>query len=241
MNPSGPYSFVVEAKANGQRFDLVLHDQLPHLSRAFCQKLIREGHATINCEQAKPSRMLHTSDHIAVSIPPAQPLELQPKAIPLKVLYEDNDLVVINKPAGLVVHPAAGNSDDTLVHALLHHCRGELSGIGGVTRPGIVHRLDKDTSGCLVVAKTDATHRALIAQFQGRNVWKEYVAFVWGNLLRERGVIDAPLGRSPRNRQKMAVHVRGGKPALTGFEVVERFRSCNVLRLHLHTGRTHQI
>jgi 23S rRNA pseudouridine1911/1915/1917 synthase len=234
-------TFQVSAEFHGRRFDVVLHRQLTGVSRAFCQKLIREGHATLNSAASKPSQSLRKDDLVAVTIPPLKELDLKPEEVPLDVLFEDADLLVINKPPGVVVHPAVGHQEHTLVHALLHHCRGQVSGIGGVTRPGIVHRLDKDTSGCLVVAKNDATHRALIEQFQGRGIFKEYMAILWGNLPRMAGRIEDPIGRSPRNRQKMAVNVRGAKDALTEYEVIERLTACDVVRVVLHTGRTHQI
>lgn len=241
MPSQPPIEFRVGSEAHGQRLDKVLHRKLPEMSRAFCQKLIRDAQATVNREQSKPSRAVRAGDLVSVTIPETRPLELQPEAMPLDILYEDNDLLVLHKPPGLVVHPAAGHPAHTLVQALLHHCRGQLSGIGGVTRPGIVHRLDRETSGCLLVAKNDGTHRALLAQFQGRDVWKEYLALVWGNPAKSHGRIDAPIGRNPRHRQRMAVHVRGGRPALTEYEVVERFQDCSAVRVVLHTGRTHQI
>lgn len=235
------HEFAVERDAHGRRFDLFLHAKLAGFSRAFCQKLIREGHAKVNGATAKPSHALRAGERITVKMPSLKSLELEPEEIELDVLYEDESLLVINKPPGLVVHPAAGNEAHTLVNALLHHCRGSLSGIGGVTRPGIVHRLDKDTSGCLVVAKSDAAHRALVEQFRGRDVWKEYLALVWDVVSKTHGRIDSPIGRNPRNRQKMAVNVRGAKPALTEYEVAERFEECSAVRVRLHTGRTHQI
>ena len=240
-SPLARHDFVVDRESRGGRLDIFLQRKLSSFSRAYCQKLIREKQATVNGEPAKPSLALHEGDRVRVEIPPLQSLEAQPEEIALDVLFEDESLLVINKLPGMVVHPAAGNREHTLVNALLHHCRGSLSGIGGVTRPGIVHRLDKDTSGCLVVAKTDAAHRALVEQFQGRDVWKEYLALVWGLVTKSHGRIDAPIGRNPRNRQKMAAHIRGGKPALTEFELVERFAECSAVRVQLHTGRTHQI
>jgi 23S rRNA pseudouridine1911/1915/1917 synthase len=241
MDSSQSFTFNVGPEDHGRRVDLFLQEKLTDVSRSFCQKLIREAHVTINGEPTKPSYSLRKNDVIAVVLPPPQALDLQPEDIPLDILYEDADLLVLNKPPGLVVHPAAGNQEHTLVHALLHHCRGKLSGIGGVTRPGIVHRLDKDTSGCLVVAKSDLAHHSLVEQFQGREVWKEYLTLVWGNVIKTHGQIDAPIGRNPRNRQKMAVNVAGARPALTEYEVVERFKECCVIRVILHTGRTHQI
>lgn len=234
-------SFVIDATSHGARLDIFLQKSLAELSRARCQGLIREGHALLNGQIAKPSQALKAGDRVAVIIPPPKEMRLQAEEMPLAVLFEDGDLLILNKPPGLVVHPAAGHEEHTLVNALLHHCRGQLSGIGGVSRPGIVHRLDKDTSGCLVVAKNDTTHRALVELFQGRDVWKEYLAIVWGTVARSTGKIDAAIGRSPRNRQKMAVRTSGGKPALTEYEVIERAGGCSVMKVRIHTGRTHQI
>ncbi|MSR65416.1 MAG: RluA family pseudouridine synthase [Verrucomicrobiae bacterium] len=241
MDSPSSYTFTVESEDHGRRVDIFLPGKLTDVSRSFCQKLIRESHVTVNGVATKPSHSLRMNDVVAVTIPPPHALDLQPEDIPLDVLFEDDDLLVLNKPPGLVVHPAAGNMEHTLVHALLHHCRGKLSGIGGVTRPGIVHRLDKDTSGCLVVAKNDVTHRSLVEQFKERDVWKEYLALVWGNIAKTHGQIDSPIGRNPRNRQKMAVNVGNARPSLTEYEVVERFKECCVIRVILHTGRTHQI
>ena len=241
MTEAISFEFTVERAAQGGRFDIFLHGKLDGFSRAFCQKLIREGHAKVDGSAVKPSHALRAGGRVTVVIPPPKSLELHAEEIALDVLYEDESLLVLNKPPGMVVHPAAGAEAHTLVHALLHHCRGSLSGIGGVTRPGIVHRLDKDTSGCLVVAKTDSAHRALVEQFQGRDVWKVYLALVWGDLPKTHGRVDSPIGRNPRNRQKMAVNVRGGRTALTEYEVVERFAECTAARVRLHTGRTHQI
>ena len=165
----------------------------------------------------------------------------RPEAIPLDVLYEDDDLIVVNKPAGMVVHPAAGNAEHTLVNALLHHCRGKLAGIGGVQRPGIVHRLDKGTSGCLVVAKTDAAHQSLVAQFKSRAVKKIYRAVCWGNFKQLSGRIETAIGRSAHNRKKMSARVARGRPSLTEYRVLKQFGQFALVELTLHTGRTHQI
>ena len=174
--------------------------------------------------------------------PEAKPAEAKPEDIPLEIIYEDECLLVLNKPAGLVVHPAAGNEEHTLVNALLHHCKGELSGIGGVARPGIVHRLDKETSGCLVVAKNDETHTALSAQFAGRSVEKIYLAIVCGVLPRDKGDIHAAIARHPTHRKRMAVRDEDeGRAAHTGYRVIERLNETTLVEAHLHTGRTHQI
>ncbi|MBM3888998.1 MAG: RluA family pseudouridine synthase, partial [Verrucomicrobia bacterium] len=189
----------------------------------------------------KASHRVHAGETFVVTIPPPEPSEVTPEAIPLDVLYEDDDLIVINKPPGLVVHPCPGHRAHTLVNALLHHCRGRLSGIGGVERPGIVHRLDHFTSGCLVAAKNDVAHRALQAQFKSRAVAKHYLAIVWGVPRLSRGRIEAAIGRSARDRKKMIVVRRGGREAVTEFEVLKPFGEASLVRCELHTGRTHQI
>ena len=234
-------AFDVDESQGGQRLDQFLHAQLPEYSRAYLQKLIEDARVQINGQASKASRKVRAGDHIAVEILPPRPLEAQPEAIPLNVLYEDKDLIVINKPAGLVVHPAVGNFTGTLVNALLHHCRGQLAGIGGVERPGIVHRLDKGTSGCIVVAKTDAAHQGLVAQFKSRRVRKIYRAVCWGRLARPSGKIETVIGRSGRDRKKMSATARRGRPSLTEYRVLRQHADFALVELTLHTGRTHQI
>lgn len=236
----------VGADAAGQRLDIWLHSQLSDRSRAFLQKLIRDGHVTVSTPKSrisnpKPNRPVQPGETIEVVIPPPTPCEVEPEAIPLQVLHEDADLIVVNKPPGLVVHPAAGHQAHTLVNALLHHCRGQLSGIGGVERPGIVHRLDGDTSGCLVAAKRDRAHRDLQAQFKARTVTKRYLALVWGVPRRSSGFIEGAIGRSASDRKKMRVVSHGGREAVTEFETVKTYGEIALLRCTLHTGRTHQI
>ena len=221
--------------------DQFLRAQLPAHSRAFLQKLIDQGDALVNGKQNKPSYKVRAGDEVSVEIPPPRPLEAKPEDIPLNVLYEDDDLIVINKPAGLVVHPAAGNYEHTLVNAVLHHCRGKLAGIGGVERPGIVHRLDKGTSGCLVVAKTDLAHQALVAQFKSRAVKKIYRALCWGKFERPSGRIETVIGRSEHNRKKMSARAKRGRPSLTEYRVLKQHGQIALVELILHTGRTHQI
>jgi 23S rRNA pseudouridine1911/1915/1917 synthase len=225
----------------GQRLDQFLRAQLPEHSRAYLQKLIEDDHILVNAKSSKSSYTVRTGDRVTVEIPPARPLEAQPEKIVLDVLYEDDDLVVINKPAGMVVHPAAGNFSGTLVNALLDHCRGELAGIGGVERPGIVHRLDKGTSGCIVVAKTDAAHQSLVAQFKARRVKKIYRAVCVGRLARPSGKIESAIGRSARDRKKMSATAKRGRPSLTEYRVLKQHGDCALVELTLHTGRTHQI
>jgi 23S rRNA pseudouridine1911/1915/1917 synthase len=238
--------FAADADAGGQRLDLWLHAQLPDRSRGFLQKLIRDGLVQIQnpkskIQNLKPNHPVLSGDIISVVIPTPEPCEVAPEAISLNVLYEDTDLIVVNKPPGLVVHPAAGHRAHTLVNALLHHCRGQLSGIGGVERPGIVHRLDGDTSGCLVAAKRDAAHRNLQAQFKARTVAKHYLALVWGVPRRQSGFIEGAIARSASDRKKMRVVSHGGREAVTEFEVVRELGEVALLRCTLHTGRTHQI
>jgi 23S rRNA pseudouridine1911/1915/1917 synthase len=232
---------VVSDEAAGLRLDQFLRRELPEHSRAFLQKLIEQGDVRVNGKPSKPSHTVHAGDEISIEIPPPRPLAARPEEIPLDVLFEDADLIVVNKPAGLVVHPAAGNQEHTLVNALLHHCRGELAGIGGVERPGIVHRLDKGTSGCIVVAKTDFAHQALVAQFKSRGVKKIYRAVCWGKLAKPSGRIETVIGRSERDRKKMSVRVTRGRQAVTDYRVLKQFPSFALVELHIHTGRTHQI
>jgi 23S rRNA pseudouridine1911/1915/1917 synthase len=232
-------------QAGGVRLDAYLADRLDDLSRSRIQDLIREQYITLNNRPAKPRDSVKPGDLIQVAIPEAVPLEHAAQDIPLSVLYEDDDLIVIHKPAGMVVHPAAGNPDGTVVNALLHQCRGKLSGIGGVERPGIVHRLDKDTSGCLVVAKSDPAHRGLVEQFAERETMEKlYLAVTRGVPKPEEDTIFTHIGRHPVNRQKMAVvNPPGGKPAITDYRVLGRDPSTGtaLVLCHLHTGRTHQI
>lgn len=225
----------------GERLDAWLRQQYPAMSRGAIQRLIEEGHITVNGAPTKPTHCPRTGDVVRIEWPEARPAEAQPEDIPLDILYEDDALLVLNKPPGLVVHPAAGNEEHTLVNALLHHCAGRLSGVGGVARPGIVHRLDKDTSGCLVVAKNDETHVALSTQFAGRNIHKIYLAIVCGELAREKGEIHAAIARHGSHRKRMAVDDDRGRAAHTGYRVLERLNSATLLQAILHTGRTHQI
>ena len=204
------------------------------------QRLIEEGHIRVNDRVVKPTHPPRVGEVISIVWPEAKAAEAQPQAIPLDILFEDKDLLVLNKAPGIVVHPAAGHDDGTLVNALLHHCGKELSGIGGVARPGIVHRLDKDTSGCLVVAKNDETHLKLSEQFAGRDVTKIYDAILCGELKTERGDIRAPIARHPTQRQRMAV-VKSGREAWTSYEVAAHLRGATLVSAQLHTGRTHQI
>ncbi len=233
--------YVVSETDKGERLDRFLRGQSPELSRAFLQKLIGQGLVLVNGRACKPSYRVRAGDKVTVEIPAPRSLEAKPEAIPLEMLFEDKDLIVVNKPAGMVVHPAAGNFQGTLVNALLHHCRGKLAGIGGVLRPGIVHRLDKGTGGCIVVAKTDFAHQALINQFKSRAVKKVYRAVCWGRLERPTGKIETVIGRSRHNRKKMSARAARGREALTEYRVLKQFEQFALVELTPHTGRTHQL
>ena len=225
-----------------ERLDTFLRRQLPAVSRGAIQRLIEQGCIRVDGHTVKPTHSPRAGEIVQLEWPDARPAEAQPEDIPLEILFEDEALLVLNKPAGLVVHPAAGHEEHTLVNALLHHCQGQLSGIGGVARPGIVHRLDKETSGCMVVAKGDETHVALSAQFSGRQVEKVYIAIVCGVVTRDEGNIRAAIARHPSHRKRMAVRDDDrARPAHTSYRVIERLRESTLVEATLHTGRTHQI
>ncbi len=235
-------SFVVEKSLPSARLDKFLCEKFPAASRGALQRLIEEGHVRVNGQTVKPTHHPHAGEQIEVHWPEAKPAEAQPERIPLEILFEDKSLLVVNKPAGLVVHPAAGHEEHTLVNALLHHCKGSLSGIGGVARPGIVHRLDKETSGCLVVAKNDETHIALAEQFSNREVKKIYHALVCGEPARDSGEIRAAIARHPTHRKRMAVRDDSdGRAAHTSYRILERLYATTLMEAQIHTGRTHQI
>ena len=231
---------MVTESENGLRLDRALGDLFPSYSRNFLANLVTDGHVRIDGAPAKKvSQRVETGQRVAIDVPPAAPATIASQDLPLTVIHEDADVVVIDKPAGLVVHPAAGHSDSTLVNALLFHVK-DLSGVGGEIRPGIVHRLDKDTSGVMVIAKHDDAHRKLTANWNTDRVRKEYLALVYGTPSSDRGTIDAPIGRDPRDRKRMAV-VPEGRNAITDYELAERLRYASLLRCRLRTGRTHQI
>ncbi|MDP8963284.1 MAG: RluA family pseudouridine synthase [Cyanobacteriota bacterium] len=227
----------------GDRIDRYLAQQLPDLSRSRIQQLIEQGNVQVNgtvCTSKKTT--VQSGDHISLTIPEAKPLDLQPEAIPLDILYEDDTLIIVNKPAGLVVHPAAGHENGTLVNALLAHCQN-LAGIGGVQRPGIVHRLDKDTTGAIVIAKTDFAHQHLQAQLKAKTARREYLGVVYGSPSATSGTIDQPIGRHLIDRKKMAVVPveKGGRLAVTHWQLRERLGNYTLMHFQLETGRTHQI
>jgi 23S rRNA pseudouridine1911/1915/1917 synthase len=237
--------FVVDPAAAGTRLDRFLQTQAPDLSRTRLQALIAAGQVRVTGGAAKASHRLRTGARVTVEVPPPEPVALQPEPIPLTVVYEDADLLVVNKPTGLVVHPGAGHRTGTLVHALLAHCGPSLSGIGGARRPGIVHRLDRGTSGLLVVAKSDQAHLSLARQLKARTVERRYVTLLNGRLPHAAGVVETAIGRDPRDRLRMAVRPAGaGRPAVTRYRVLQRFVRpvpLTLVEATLGTGRTHQI
>lgn len=234
----------IELKATAddknKRLDLFLASKELNLSRSRIQKLIDEGKITVQDKKVKSHYKIKGDEKIVIEIPPPEKLSLEPQDISLDLIYEDKDLLVVNKPAGMVVHPAASNYKGTLVNALLFHCK-DLSGINGVLRPGIVHRLDKNTSGLLVVAKNDFAHTNLAGQLKERTLSREYAAFCWGNLPKEKGVVETLIGRSGGDRKMMTVVKQKGREAITEYEVLERFPLGDFLKIKLRTGRTHQI
>ena len=226
---------------SGQRLDAFLAQHIPELTRSAAQKLLEEGCVTVNGKPGKKNDKLNIGDEISVTVPEAKPVDIRPVEMTLDIVYEDEDVVVINKPKGLVVHPAAGHQDDTLVNGLLHALGEDLSGINGELRPGIVHRIDKDTSGLLAVAKNDFSHRILASQLKDHTMARTYEAIVCGSFREDSGTVDAPIGRHPSDRKKMCVIQRNSKEAVTHWEVVARYRGYTHVRCRLETGRTHQI
>jgi 23S rRNA pseudouridine1911/1915/1917 synthase len=235
-------TFVVEKSLPDTRMDQFLREKFPAASRAVFKRLIERGDVRVNGKLIKATHTPRAGEQVEIQWPEAKPAEAQPEEIPLDILFEDDVLLVLNKPAGLVVHPSAGHEEHTLVNALLHHCRGSLSGIGGVARPGIVHRLDKETSGCLVVAKNDETHLALSKQFSERRVEKIYNAIVCGEMTRESGEIRAAIARHPSHRKRMAVRDDdSGREAHTLWRALEKLKGATFVETRILTGRTHQI
>ncbi|MGE7270945.1 RluA family pseudouridine synthase [Brevibacillus panacihumi] len=234
------YDWNIEPTDAGERVDKYITLQNEDWSRSQVQAWIKEGRVTVGGEPVKNNYKLQAEDELTLRVPPPREMAILPEQMPLDIVYEDSDVVVVNKPRGLVVHPAPGHYSGTLVNGLLAHCK-DLSGINGVLRPGIVHRIDKDTSGLLMVAKNDKAHMSLAAQLKEHSVNRKYVAIVHGVIPHEMGTIEAPIGRDPKNRQQMAVVFENSKPAVTHFVVLERFKNFTLVELKLETGRTHQI
>lgn len=225
----------------GERLDAALARLVPSLSRSQAQRLIEQGAVTHGGRPVKKNEKLSAGDTLELTLPEVREVPIEAQPIPLEVCYEDADVIVVNKPKGLVVHPAPGHADGTLVNALLAHCGDSLSGIGGEKRPGIVHRIDKDTSGLIIAAKNDAAHAALAAQLKDHSLARTYVCLVCGRIRDDAGTIDAPIGRHPTDRKKMAVTQKGSRSAVTHWEVIARYRGYTHIRCRLETGRTHQI
>ena len=231
----------IQTQESAERIDALLARSLPELTRSAAQRLLAQGAVTKDGTPVKKNYKTAPGDTFVVTLPDAAPSELVAQDLPLDVVYEDDDLIVVNKPRGMVVHPAPGHPDGTLVNALMFHCGDSLSGIGGEKRPGIVHRIDKDTSGLLIVAKNDFAHLALSSQLSDRSLSRVYEAVVRGGMREDSGTVDAPIGRHPNDRKKMAVTQKGSRNAVTHWEVIARYRGYTHVRCRLETGRTHQI
>lgn len=232
--------FTVENE-DGERIDRYLADALPECSRSYIQKLIKDGLILVNTKPVKANYRLCCGDRVEVTIPELKEPDIVPEDIPLDILYEDKDIIIINKPKQMVVHPAPGHYSGTLVNALMFHCKEELSGINGTMRPGIVHRIDMDTTGSLVVCKNDPAHQSLSEQLKEHSIRRVYEAVVHGNIKEDKGTVNAPVGRHPTDRKKMSVHARNGREAVTHYKVLERYGDYTYIQCELETGRTHQI
>ena len=235
------FTFAAEKEDVGTRIDVFLAENMEDLSRSGVQKLIDEGLITLNGGKTKANYKLREKDIIDVTVPEAKEVEILPEDIPLDILYEDEDVIVVNKPQGMVVHPAPGHFSGTLVNALMFHCGDELSGINGEKRPGIVHRIDKDTSGVLMIAKNDMAHQSLAAQLAEHSITRKYNAVVYNGFNEDEGTVDQPIGRNPQDRKKMAVTQKHSRHAVTHYRVIERMEKFTLIEAQLETGRTHQI
>lgn len=233
--------FTVSAEDNSLRIDKYLSDNMGEMSRSYLQKLLKSEDVKVNDKTVKANYKVASGDVISVTVPEPEEVNIQPEDIPLDILYEDEDLIVVNKPKGMVVHPSAGHFSQTLVNALMFHCREELSGINGVMRPGIVHRIDMNTTGSLLVCKNDFTHNHIAEQLKEHTIQRKYRAIVHGVLKEDDGIVDAPIGRHQTDRKKMAVNYKNGKPAVTHYHVCQRFSNFTYIECQLETGRTHQI
>ena len=233
--------FIIEEEQAGERIDKFLSDSIPDLSRSYIQKLIKEEQVTVNQKVVKSNYKLNTGDQLKLTEPELTEPDIVAEDIPLDILYEDSDLLILNKPKGMVVHPSAGHYSGTLVNALMHYCKDDLSGINGVMRPGIVHRIDMDTTGSLLVCKNDFTHNDIAQQLKVHSITRVYHAIVHGVLKDDEGTIDAPIGRHPVDRKKMSINHKNGKEAVTHYKVLQRFCNYTYIECRLETGRTHQI
>ena len=234
-------NFTATADEAGVRIDRCLSDKYTELSRSYLQKLLKEQGVTVNGKTVKANYKIQAGDLVQTTLPDLTEPDILPENIPLDILYEDEDVLVVNKPKGMVVHPANGHTSGTLVNAIMYHCQGNLSGINGVMRPGIVHRIDKDTTGALLVCKNDTAHRDLAQQLKDHTIKRRYRAIVAGNLKEDEGTVEGPIGRHPIDRKKMAINYKNGKDAVTHYKVLERFKNATYIECRLETGRTHQI
>lgn len=234
------YLFEIQPEQQ-MRLDKYLAEQFPEQTRSYLQKLIKDGEVLVNEKKVKTGYQLSKGDQVRVTIPEPKELDIQPQPMDLEIVYEDEDVILINKPKGMVVHPAPGHTEDTLVNGLLYHCKDHLSGINGVARPGIVHRIDRDTTGILIVCKNDKSHQHIASQLKEHSINRRYRALVHGNLKEDKGTVEGPIGRHPIDRKKMAINEKNGKPAVTHYQVLERFGSYTLIECVLETGRTHQI
>lgn len=233
--------FTASVHENGLRLDSVLSMRYPEKSRSYFQKLIKDGNITVNENAIKSNYRLRENDKVQIIIPIAEETDIVAEDIPLNIIYEDEDIIVINKPKGMVVHPAPGHYSGTLVNALMYHCKNELSGINGILRPGIVHRIDRDTTGVMVACKNDMSHNSLAQQLKIHSITRRYEAIVYNNFADDDGIIDAPIGRHPAERKKMAINYKNGREAVTHYHVIKRLKGFTHIECRLETGRTHQI
>lgn len=233
--------FDISPEMEDERIDKCISNYMEDLSRSYIQKIIKDGNVFVNNHAVKANYRVKTEDSIRFILPDSVEPDIPAQDIPLDILYEDCDVLVVNKPKNMVVHPAPGHYEGTLVNAIMYHCKGELSGINGVMRPGIVHRIDKDTTGSLIVCKNDASHNAIASLLKTHDITRKYRAIVYGNIVEENGTVDAPIGRHPNNRKKMAINEKNGKRAVTHYSVLERFGKYTYIECQLETGRTHQI
>lgn len=235
------YTLTTELCDEGLRLDRFLSEELEDHSRSFLQKLIKEGLVTVDGKPVKANYRLSAGQQVSVQVREPEEVNIEPQEMPLDILYEDGDVCIVNKPKGMVVHPAAGHYRDTLVNGIMYHCQDSLSGINGSLRPGIVHRIDKDTTGALIICKNDKAHSCIAEQLKEHSITRRYRAIIIGNLSEDEGTVDAPIGRHPTQRKKMAVNRNNGKRAVTHYRVLARFRGYTYIECRLETGRTHQI
>lgn len=233
--------YVVDENESGQRIDKYISLKEADISRSYIQKLIKDSNIKINNKECKSNYKVCLNDHVVIEIPEAKELEIEAENIPLDIIYEDDDIIVVNKPKGMVVHPAAGHYNGTLVNALMYHCKNDLSGINGVLRPGIVHRIDMNTTGVIVACKNDYAHDKIAQQLSVHSITRKYYAIAQNAFKEQEGTVDAPIGRNPVDRKKMAIDKKNGKRAVTHYKVLENFKNCAYIECQLETGRTHQI